>query len=123
MKYPISPFSPLGIAFSDTTTKHRIVQVTGCAPTGDSYQIVGWYEPISGFGRSMGAVRVLKNGAVEQATQPIWDDTIGAHLARAMRAFGDEHENPCTVDQALRVVRFLEQCARPTIGARIALTP
>jgi hypothetical protein len=109
------------IPYGDST-RHRVLQVTGRDIRGDTYQIAGWYEPIRGYDRSQGAASISKNGAVQKFIQPIWDDTIGTHLARAVRCFTGEDENPCSVVQALRIVRFMEQCTRPTLGAPISLT-
>jgi hypothetical protein len=122
-KYVIPPLNQPGmsIAYGDTT-RHRVLQVTGTDMRGDTYQIAGWYEPIRGYDRSQGAAAIFKAGALESFLQPIWDDTIGTHLARLVRCFTGPDENPCSVTQALRIVRFLEQCARPTIGAPISLT-
>jgi hypothetical protein len=122
-KYLIPPLNQRGmtIGYGDTT-RHRVLQVTGRDIRGDTYQIAGWYEPIRGYDRSQGAAAIIKNGALETFIHPIWDDTIGTHLARAVRCFIGMDENPCSVAQGLRIVRFLEQCTRPTIGARIALT-
>jgi predicted dehydrogenase len=122
-KYLIPPLNQLGmtIAYGDPT-RHRVLLITGRDIRGDSYEIAGWYEPIRGYDRSQGAASISRNGAVQKFIQPIWDDTIGTHLARAVRCFTGEDENPCSVVQALRIVRFMEQCTRPTIGAPISLT-
>ncbi|HET9224780.1 MAG TPA: hypothetical protein VFO07_19865, partial [Roseiflexaceae bacterium] len=121
-KYVLPPLNPLGmiIPYGDPT-RHRVLKVTGTDVRGDTYQIAGWYEPIQGYGRSQGAAAIFKNGALEIFFQPIWDDTIGSHLARAVRCFTGPDENPCSVAQALGIVRFLEQCAKPTLGAPILL--
>jgi Oxidoreductase family, NAD-binding Rossmann fold len=122
-KYVIAPVDQPGLTIGyGETTRHRVLHITGADIHGDTYQIAGWYEPIRGYGRSLGAAAISKNGALETFIQPIWDDTIGTHLARAVRCFTGADENPCSVMQALRMVRFLEQCARPTIGAPISLT-
>jgi hypothetical protein len=63
-------------------TRHRVLLITGTDIHGDTYQIAGWYEPICGYDRSQGAAAIFKNGALEAFIQPIWDDTIGTHLAR-----------------------------------------
>jgi hypothetical protein len=122
-KYLISPLDQMGmtIAYGDPT-RHRVLQVTGTDIHGDTYQIAGWYEPIRGHDRSQGAAAIFKNGAVQKFIQPILDDTIGTHLARTVRCFTGEDENPCSVAQALGIVGFLEQCARPTIDVPISLT-
>jgi hypothetical protein len=122
-KYVLPPLDQIGttIPYGDTT-RHRVLQVTGTDIHGDTYQIAGWYEPIRGYDRSQGAAAIFKNGTVERFIHPIWDDTIGSHLARAVRCFTGTDENPCSVAQALRIVGFLEQCARPTLDARISLT-
>jgi predicted dehydrogenase len=104
------------------TTRHRVLKVTGTDAYGDVYQIVGWYEPIKGWSRNQGAIAIFNNSVLEKYIDSIWDDTIGSHLARAVRYFSGDHANPCSVAQALRVVRILEQCARPTVGTRIPLT-
>jgi hypothetical protein len=120
-KYVLPPLNqPASIAYGDTT-RHRVLKVTGTDIRGDSYEIAGWYEPIRGCGRSQGAAAISKNGAAQKFIQPIWDDTIGTHLARAVRCFTGADENPCTVTQALGIVRFLEHCARPMVGAPISL--
>jgi hypothetical protein len=111
----------MSIAYGDTT-RHRVLKVTGTDIRGDTYQIAGWYEPIRGYDRSQGAAAIFKNGALETVIHPIWDDTIGTHLARAVRCFTGEDENPCSVAQALRFVGFLEYCARPMVGAPMALS-
>jgi predicted dehydrogenase len=103
-------------------TRHRVLQVTGADTDGDLYHVAGWYEPIRGRNRNEGAIAIFKNAVLDKQIDSIWDDTIGTHLARAVRCFTGSNENPCSVAQALRVVRFLEQCARPTVGARIPLT-
>jgi hypothetical protein len=122
-KYVLPPLNQPGmtIPYGDST-RHRVLQVTGRDIRGDTYQIVGWYEPIRGYDRSQGGAAISKNGAVQKFIQPIWDDTIGTHLARAVRCFTGADENPCSVTQALRIVHFLEQCVRPTVGAQILLT-
>jgi predicted dehydrogenase len=114
-KYVIPPLNQIGmtIAYGDTT-RHRVLQVTGTDIRGDTYQITGWYEPIRGYDRCQGTAAISKNGMLEKHIQPIWDDTIGTHLARAVRCFTGVDENPCSVAPALRVVRFMEQCTRPT---------
>jgi hypothetical protein len=109
------------IAYGDPT-RHRVLHITGRDIRGDSYEIAGWYEPIRGYDRCQGAAAISKHGAREPFTQPIWDDTIGTHLARAVRCLSGADENPCSVAQALGIVHFLEQCARPTVGAPISLT-
>jgi hypothetical protein len=121
-KYVLPPLSQIGmtIPYGDTT-RHRVLRVTGTVVRGDIYQINGWYEPIRGYDRSQGAAAITKNGALERRIQPIWDDTIGSHLARAVRCFTGADENPCSVAQALRIVGFLEHCARPTLGVPISL--
>jgi predicted dehydrogenase len=121
-KYLIPPLSQTGMSITyGDTTRHRVLKVTGTDIRGDIYQITGWYEPIRGYDRSQGAAAIFKNGALERRIQPIWDDTIGSHLARAVRCLSGADENPCSVAQALRIVGFLEQCARPTLGAPISL--
>jgi hypothetical protein len=122
-KYVLPPLNQPGmtIPYGDST-RHRVLHVTGKDICGDTYQIAGWYEPIRGYDRSQGAASISRNGAVQKFIQPIWDDTIGTHLARAVRCFTGADENPCSVAQSLGIVHFLEHCARPTVGASMALS-
>jgi Oxidoreductase family, NAD-binding Rossmann fold len=112
-KYVLPPLDQTGmtIPYGDPT-RHRVLKITGTDVRGDIYQIAGWYEPIQGYDRNQGAAAIFKNGAVQKFIQPIWDDTIGTHLARAVRCFTGADENPCSVAQALRTVHFMEQCSR-----------
>jgi hypothetical protein len=115
VKHGRPPYGSSGrrvIPCDDEETRYRVIIVEGTGRSGEDISVVGFYDPIGGFGRGRGAVATLRRGAVVDVVQPIEDDTMGTHLRRAMQHFARQAPNPCDVARAARVVGLLGKFAR-----------
>jgi hypothetical protein len=110
VKHVRPPYGSSGgrvIPCDDEKTRHRMMIVEGTGRSGEELSVVGFYDPIDGFGRSRGAVATLRRGVVVDVVQPIEDDTMGTHLRRAVQYFARQAPNPCDIARAARAVRLL----------------
>lgn len=104
------PYVSNQIPFGDAT-RYRIAALVGVDPEGKKWTIVGFFEPIPGYPRSISAVAIFNaEGKRVQFIENIKDDTMGGHLTRAVEFFKSESmENPCTVEQAIEVTEQVER--------------
>lgn len=70
------------------------------------YRIIGQFEPIPDWPRFRGRVLVLKSGECLETIE-VEDKPMNEHIARAIRYFKGEEENPAPATKALSLVKFL----------------
>ena len=102
------PYDISSMPTEDTASRYRVAAIEGSSK-GESVTVVGFYEPIRGFQRGQGAVAVIKEGKVVSIFEPIQDDTMGAHLKRAVHYLAYGEENPCPVEKGIEAVEMLTQ--------------
>ncbi|MER6912633.1 Gfo/Idh/MocA family oxidoreductase [Streptomyces sp. NPDC000594] len=111
---PCAPPRPV-IPMDDPLTRYRVVRVDGTATDGALWQVAGFYEPVTGIERPVGAVAVHRNGALVRPLCLIEDDTMTRHLRRALDHFAGHGPNPCPPERALDTLELLHRWAREAI--------
>ncbi|MFF8848343.1 Gfo/Idh/MocA family oxidoreductase [Streptomyces sp. NPDC015127] len=100
------------------SNRHRIARVDGMRPNGEPVTLVGWYAPLpwAQDNRTRGAVGVFREGVNTPHLQEISDNSLGAHLRRAVSHFTADLPDPYPVDRSLRCLRFLESWLSSALG-------
>lgn len=96
----------------DVITRYKILRVDGLDAKGESYQVVGFYEPISGLARSQAQIIVFKNWEFEYQSGLFEDNTMSQHLLRVINFFRGLDSNPYNATRALGDVTKLYQWSR-----------
>ena len=109
VKFAYPPYGMRAIARDDRRTRYRIVAVDGVDPDGRGCSVVGFFEPVAGLPRGQGAVAVIREGRVDELVEPLPDDNMRTHLARTIRYFAGDGENPCSADDGVRAVGWLHE--------------
>jgi len=110
IKHRFKPHCPnvKSIDANDVKTRYRVAAIEGSDKKHKTFTVVGFYEPLQDFKRSIGAVAVLdEKGEVLQKYQPISDDTMGKHLERGVKYFQGLGKNPCTVEAGIETAELL----------------
>jgi predicted dehydrogenase len=91
--------------------RYRVLDVEGVDPSGDRVQVIGLFEPIQTLERGQGVMLVYKNSRLAQSVVPVEDDHMQSHLSRVCRYFQGRDDNPCSVEQGLAIVQWLQSFA------------
>ena len=112
--FPCPPHAYPGqkILHSDVHTRYRILRVDGVDSNGVPHQIVGFYEPITGFDRSQAQLLIFKNWVLDEQSAIFEDNTMSQHLLRAIRHFNCLEPNPYSAERALVDVTRLHEWSR-----------
>lgn len=116
IKFPIEVLNPpKEIPFGDNT-KYRIISLEE-----DDIQIVGQYEPMTGYERSVGRVFVKENGKVIEKMDNIKDNSMGTSQLSCINYFqGKTHINPSSIKDAMRIVEIMNQASGKLIIRKVA---
>jgi UDPglucose 6-dehydrogenase len=111
--HPCAPFATPGqhIPDNDHDTRYRVLRIEGADRDGNSYQVVGFFEPLPGRDRGQGALVTLRGHHPIAPAEYIDDHTVMLHLSRALDHFSGLGTNPCSPEDAMRHVRHLHEWA------------
>ncbi|MFD0851153.1 hypothetical protein ACFQ07_02910 [Actinomadura adrarensis] len=108
-----APFATPGqhIPDDDHDTRYRVLRIEGADRDGNSYQVAGFFEPLSGHDRGQGAVVTLRDHSPIEPPEYLDDHTVIRHFTRALDHFSGRGTNPCSAEDAMRHVRHLHEWA------------
>lgn len=97
------------ILIDEYEQKYRVVSVEGKDQQDNTYEIIGFFEPIYKLRRLQGSIVVMKNGKTIEVKAPLLDNSMKNHFEKVISYFQDLEETPYDLTRALNVVKILAQ--------------
>ncbi len=92
------------IGFENPNIRYRIIEIKE-----KDISVIGQYEPVLGWERLYGRVYVIQKGKTIEKEEKIYDNSMKAHIEKALNFFFNNGTNPYTVEEGIADLKFLAQ--------------